>query len=83
LYTIIASFIVPFLFLDLRVHALVLSFIVGLVLYMRFARCSIAWFPGIVLVGFLLAKVCPLYMFLVSNAMKTRFAEKEALIVYT
>jgi hypothetical protein len=50
---------------------------------MRFARCSIAWFPGIVLVGFLLAKVCPLYMFLVSNAMKTRFAEKEALIVYT
>jgi hypothetical protein len=39
---------VLFLFLDLRVHALVLSFIVALVLHMRFARCSIAWFPGIV-----------------------------------
>ena len=83
MYIIIASLIVPFLFLDLRVHALVLSFIVALVLYMRFARCSIAWFPSIVLIRFLLAKVCPLYMFLVRNARKTRFAEKEALIVYT
>jgi hypothetical protein len=24
-----------------------------------FASCSIAWFPGIVLVGFLLAEGCP------------------------
>ena len=83
MYIVITSLIIPFLFLNLYVHALILSFIIALVLHMRFAYCSIAWFPGIVLVGFLLAKVCPLYMFLVSNAMKTRFAEKEALIVYT
>jgi hypothetical protein len=41
------------------VHALVLSFIVALVLHMRSACCSIAWFPGIVPVGFLLAEVRP------------------------
>ena len=41
-------------------HALVLSFIVALVLHMRSACCSIAWFPGIVPVGFLLAEVRPL-----------------------
>jgi hypothetical protein len=42
------------------VHSLVLSFIVALVLHMRSARCSIAWFPGIVPVGFFLAEVRPL-----------------------
>jgi hypothetical protein len=41
------------------VYALVLSFIVALVLHMRSAYCFIAWFPGIVLVGFLLAEVRP------------------------
>jgi hypothetical protein len=54
------------------VYALVLSFIVALVLHMRSAYCFIAWFPGIVLVGFLLAEVrpptvsttCTLYMLL-------------------
>ena len=40
-------------------HTLVLSFTVALVLHMRSACCSIAWFPGIVPVGFLLAEVRP------------------------
>jgi len=40
-------------------HALVLSFIVALVLHMRSTYCSIAWFPSIVPVGFLLAEVRP------------------------
>ena len=60
MYIVITSLIIPFLFLDLCVYALVLSFIVALVLHMRSAYCFIAWFPGIVLVGFLLAEVRPL-----------------------
>ena len=63
MYIVVASLIVLFLFLNLRVHALVLSFIVALVLYMRFAYYSIAWFPSIILVRFLLAKVYPLICF--------------------
>ena len=59
MYIIIASLIILFLFLGLRVHTLVLPSTVALVLYMRFGYCFIAWFPSIVLVGFLLAKVRP------------------------
>ena len=41
-------------------HAIILSFIVALVLYMRFTCYSIAWFPSIIPIGpFLLAKVRP------------------------
>jgi hypothetical protein len=47
------------------VNALVLSFVVALVLHMRSACCSIAWFPGIVPIGFLLAKVRPLTIFII------------------
>jgi uncharacterized membrane protein len=72
LYIVVTSLIVLFLFLDLRVHALVLSFIIALILYMRFACYSITWFPSIIFVGFLLAKVCPF----TCNIKRTQFVAK-------
>jgi cytochrome bd-type quinol oxidase subunit 2 len=48
----VASFTVLLLFLDLRMHASVLFFCYCLIFAYAFVCCSIAWFPGIVPVGF-------------------------------
>jgi hypothetical protein len=64
------------LFLDLRVHALVLSFYYCLIFTYAFVGCSIAWFPGIVPVGFLLAEVRPPTLSLILKLILYTFNKK-------